>query len=246
MKYRFLSVLAWCYLSFVLYALDLSSIKQPLNELGVTLDYSLATKFPKERKPSQVYNYLYSSHITFNGPVSQITDGQLWQLALDAYSFLEADMNQYGISIKKQKPGAMTVIAWGNEIIFASSQKGISFTYEGDQTEVSLSLERCQTQYLESQPDGQATRHRTGGKCGEEMAAHLYYLLPATKASGAKLYAQNAVIGTVVVRGNNGLALKTDPCQGETIVSQNIFAVSVFPLLMLMKTEASMGMQSIY
>lgn len=65
-------------------------------------------------------------------PVTQITDAQLWGLTFDAYSFIDDDLDQYDLNPDYQYPGALSVLAWGNEIILASSQKGSnSFTYEG-------------------------------------------------------------------------------------------------------------------
>lgn len=132
-------------------------------------------------------------------------------------------MSQYEINRKKFRPGALTILAWGNEVILASSQKGTnSFTYQGEPSEVSKILEKCQATYLERFEDGTATEHRTQGKCGEEMAAHLYYLLPTTKANGVKLNAQNAVIGTVGLNQRDGTVVKKPPCGPGSIVSGHI------------------------
>ncbi|KAF3398635.1 hypothetical protein DPV78_007101 [Talaromyces pinophilus] len=80
-------------------------------------------------------------------------------------------MSQYQVG-KRFKPGALTILAWGNEIILASSQKGSnSFTYEGEPSKVLEILQMCQTTYLENYKAGTATGHRTQGKCGEEMSA---------------------------------------------------------------------------
>jgi hypothetical protein len=140
-------------------------------------------------------------------------------MAFNAYGYIEADMSQYQVG-KKFKPGALTILAWGNEIILASSQKGSnSFTYEGEPSKVLQILQMCQTTYLRDYSAGTATKHRTEGKCGEEMAAHLYYLLPTTKASGIDLPAQHAVIGTVGKNPDTGLVEMKDPCGPGSIVS---------------------------
>jgi hypothetical protein len=92
-------------------------------------------------------------------------------MAFNAYGYIEADMSQYQVG-KRFKPGALTILAWGNEIILASSQKGSnSFTYEGEPSKVLEILQMCQTTYLENYKAGTATGHRTQGKCGEEMSA---------------------------------------------------------------------------
>ncbi len=37
-------------------------------------------------------NFMWSSHITFPAPVNAIQDAQLWQIALDAFGEIDADM----------------------------------------------------------------------------------------------------------------------------------------------------------
>ncbi|KAI0403814.1 hypothetical protein F4802DRAFT_279354 [Xylaria palmicola] len=95
------------------------------------------------------------------------------------------------------------VLAWGNEIILASSQKGKNyFSYEYKQTPVLGSLELCQIIWRDDGPGGGTTdeKHRTEGKCGEPMAAHLYYSLDAT----TPLSKQQARVATVV-EGRDGV-----------------------------------------
>jgi hypothetical protein len=69
-------------------AYNIATAKQPLGPLGVTLDYSLAVAFPENTLPkssSVPRNFVFSSHLMFQNPVSQIRPGQLWQIAIDAY-----------------------------------------------------------------------------------------------------------------------------------------------------------------
>ena len=198
-----------CLLSLSCGAYDLRQPLAPLGPLGVTLDWSFTTRFPGgiPLQSKHKRNVIFSSHIVLNGPVSQFRDGQLWQIALDAYDEIQPDMEQYGMRFAQQwAPGAMTILAWDNEIILASSQKGPqSFTYDyqgEDATPVLAQLNECQTQLqllLESESrEGEETPvvgiHRTSGKCGEEMAAHLYYLYN----QGRPLRDRHAVVGTVV------------------------------------------------
>lgn len=70
---------AWTY--------DISSPLDPKGKLGVTLDLSLALNFPQHTASDDdaLRNWVYSSHLIFNGSVSDITDGQLWQIATDAF-----------------------------------------------------------------------------------------------------------------------------------------------------------------
>ncbi|RYP70472.1 hypothetical protein DL769_004961 [Monosporascus sp. CRB-8-3] len=192
-------------------AYDLTKPLKPKGPLGVTLDYSLATAWPEPRDPkdNKVFrNWVWTSHLQFKNPVSEITDGQLWKIARDAWDEAQIDRDQYGLS-DYSKPSAMTILAWGNEIILASSQKGrSSFTYEYKNTPVRETLELCQIVWREDGPgDGKTDKkHRTEGKCGELMAAHLYYSEDAT----ITLAERNARVGTVVEKRKN--LENTDPC----------------------------------
>lgn len=219
MRYGLLEVLFWCYLTFVSHAVEIYPPKSPPNELGITLDYSLAATWPKGTTSAAPRNFLWSSHLTFNGPVSQISVAQLWGLAFDAYNYIGDDLDQYGLNPDDEYPRALTVLAWGNEIILASGQKGEnSFTYkQRPKTQVTLSLERCHATYLLHHPNTKAIGHRRKGKCGEQMAAHLYYRAPSTGETS--LRDQNARIGTVVY-GNDGIVRATPPCGRNNQASQ--------------------------
>lgn len=84
-----LGLLIWCALSIVIHAYDLSKRLEPQGPLGVRLDYQLATTYPIDinNKAKQIRRtFLWSSHLKFMEPVSQISDGQLWQMAHDAYN----------------------------------------------------------------------------------------------------------------------------------------------------------------
>jgi hypothetical protein len=106
---------------------DFSERKQPQGPLGIMLDYGLAKSWPpsiNDRGAEAQRNWFYSSHLTFKEPVSMITDGQLWQMARDALDEIPAVLTQYSISKNKGISRAMTVLAFGNEIILASMKKG--------------------------------------------------------------------------------------------------------------------------
>ncbi|KAF3398637.1 hypothetical protein DPV78_007100 [Talaromyces pinophilus] len=51
---------------------------------------------------------------------------------------------------------------------------------------------------------------RREGKCGEQMAAHLYYRSPITGETS--LRDRNARIGTVVYRASDGVVYQAPPC----------------------------------
>jgi hypothetical protein len=67
---------------------DISADLAPAGPLGVTLDRSFALNWPTTTQPDDEVprNWMYSSHLTFTQPVATITDGQLWQMAIDAYN----------------------------------------------------------------------------------------------------------------------------------------------------------------
>ncbi|KAE8376064.1 hypothetical protein BDV26DRAFT_282973 [Aspergillus bertholletiae] len=189
------------------FSLDIRKEKDPLGPLNVTLDYGLATTWPTQQNVNQKVaklNWQFSSHIVFAGRVGNsdendppISDGQLWKIAEDAHQEMIRDAEQYGILLN-QVPRAMTILAWGNETILASSMKGASsFSYgflNGD-TPVGRSLQQCQIVWRDtSSPTADKTRtHKNGGNYAEPMAAHLYY-----KNNGIDLQDKRARIGTWV------------------------------------------------
>lgn len=187
-----------CMLSQVLAAgYDISKPLKPLGPLGVTLDYSLATAWPLDQEPStgqkRSRNWMWSSHLTFGQPVESITDAQLWQIVIDAYNEMTPDLAQYQLG-KKNKPNVMTILAFGSEIILASSQKGLtSFSYNYKETEVLSSLQLCQIVWGQDGPfKNTDVQHKNRGSCGETMAAQLYYSVTDTP-----LHLHNPRIGSV-------------------------------------------------
>ena len=200
-----------CAFGTVLDAYDLSQRRQPQGPLGVALDYSLATTFPVglDANPQPRRNWMFSSHLKFNQHVSTISDSQLWRIAFDAFAEVLPEMRQYGINPNHNQPGAMTVLAFGNELILASSQKGpVSFSYTFRDSPVLETLRLCQAIYRESSVTGSDKEHRTAGRCGEIMAAHLYYVQhPDTRLSDTQ-----ARIATVTIRNRQEAPAATDPC----------------------------------
>ncbi|PGH17919.1 hypothetical protein AJ79_00818 [Helicocarpus griseus UAMH5409] len=179
---------------------------KPQGELGVALDYSLATSWPEEqdKKDNRARrNWFFSSHLKFKESVDQIEDGVLWQIARDAIDEMTAEAEQYGIT-RRNIPGAMAILAWGNEIILASSQRPISFSYGYHGTEVLESLKLCQMVWHEMTGDDQ--EHRRQGMCAEPMAVHLYYSMTETP-----LQNQRARIGAWTPIRSGGWK-QSDPC----------------------------------
>lgn len=105
----------------------------------------------------------------------------------------------------------MTVLAFGNEIILSSSQKGgNSFSYEYGDTEVLKTLLLCQVAWNEDSREDQT--HKNRGKCGELFTSQMYYLLYDTP-----LAERNAGVATVTF--NKGALRRTDPCGTHDRVS---------------------------
>jgi hypothetical protein len=210
-----LILVIWCAFSD---GYDLSERKQPQGPLGITLDLGLARSWPPsidDRGSDAQRNWFYSSHLTFKEPVSTITDGQLWQMVDDALKEIPPVLAQYGISKKKGLSTVMTVLAFGNEIILASTQKGDdSFTYGfGDgNTQVARALQLCQAVWKDRAnlgEDDEPPIHKNKGHCGEPMAAHLYYASHTTP-----LAEQNARVATIVYKK------RAPPCGTGATVSE--------------------------
>ncbi|KAL4891312.1 hypothetical protein BDV59DRAFT_194489 [Aspergillus ambiguus] len=195
---------------------DVSEPKTPLGPLKLTLDYGLATTWPAVQDVSLnkvVRNWQFSSHIVFADPIGgsdednpTVSDGQLWQIARDAVDEMVNDRVQYGIRVEAQ-PTAMGILAWGNEIILASSMKGagsFSYNFLDGETPVGRSLQQCQIVWADA--GGNPTQpHKNKGNCAEALAAHLYY-----KNNEDALNTQKARVGTWV-KTKTGWE-KIDPC----------------------------------
>ncbi|PYI33765.1 hypothetical protein BP00DRAFT_311506, partial [Aspergillus indologenus CBS 114.80] len=180
-------VVLCAFIALVNAAADLSSEKPYEHEgptaLGVKMDLNFAQTWPglDPKDPTS----------PVNDQKNGIEDGQLWQMALTAYDEMLVNQEAYRVP-KTQRPNAMTILAFDHEVILASSQKGASFSYRYQDTPVAKALERCQTSWRRIYQTEAV--HRRQGQCGEEMAAHLYYLVyPATPLSS-----QQARIATIV------------------------------------------------
>ncbi|KAF6833211.1 hypothetical protein CPLU01_05730 [Colletotrichum plurivorum] len=187
----------------LLVAYDIGKDVEP-GPLGVLLDVSLARSWPLDNWPEDKggrnsipkRSWVFSSHLVFNQPTDRahISDEQLTSIAIDAFKEMEQLWTPEGYDIGKEgRPSVMTALAYGNEIILSSSQKGrVSFSYGDPQWQnpsgavgegrpranrVLNYLDLCEQMFLDRTIDIDRTevRHRTGAKCGEELAAHAYY-----------------------------------------------------------------------
>ncbi|KAL7819167.1 hypothetical protein V8C44DRAFT_130287 [Trichoderma aethiopicum] len=191
--YGYLAILVNCLFICVLNAVDLSEKLPPKGPLGVRLDYELATVGTGDEPPNYAVGskvLVFSTHLTFNEPVSSITNGQLAQMLGDAWFEMGADGKQYGFG-DTRLPSIMTFFAFGNEVILSSSQKGPSFTYDYSNSPVKESLALCMAVWKEQ--TGEEKRHDRGGACGEIMCAHQYYQLHNTPLRDAKVRALTAI-----------------------------------------------------
>ncbi|KAK2609216.1 hypothetical protein QQS21_002298 [Conoideocrella luteorostrata] len=181
--------MAWKFLNLlVLFLAALSHISavnverklEPKGPLKVRLDYSLAGQKPMTNTDSQIM-WLFSSHLKFKNDVSSISDLQLKQIAYDAYPEMVRDMLQYkpvldrtNKGFPERLPGVMTLLAWGNEIILASSMKGkLAFLTEMNASPVRTTLEQCQT--FPGAVRDRKYGHMRDARCGEVSALHLFY-----------------------------------------------------------------------
>jgi len=202
--------------SSVLDAYDVSTRRNPQGPLGVTLDYSLAISWPEPQDPNindVVRNWMFSTHLEFKNDVTEITDEQLWQIARDAVNEMATDRAGYQINAIRE-PNALAVLAWGKEIILASSQRGApSFSYNYANSPVLESLRLCQMVWRDNGPGGTDREHRARSMCAEPMAVQLYYA-----STENPLQKQHARIGTWV-RDQAGNWGQRDPCGDPTRVS---------------------------
>ncbi|KAK2882543.1 hypothetical protein FQN49_000228 [Arthroderma sp. PD_2] len=165
--------------------------------------------------PKGQRTYLFSTHLTFENDVADITDAQLWKMAHDAIGEMAADIEQYGLREDKQGPRAMGIMAWGREIIITSSQKGkISLFYskDGQETKVFRSLQACSATW-EKVHNTKNTTHRKKGQCVEVAAAHLFYKL--NQGEDENLADHNPRVGVWTFQENGWE--KAEPCGDEEV-----------------------------
>lgn len=119
---------------------------------------------------------------------------------------MNVDAQQYAIKLSS-RPKALATLAWGNELIISSTQKGLgSFTYEYNvNSPVLKDLQLCQQVWKDATNEDK--EHRTRGKCAEPMACHVYYTLNPD----AHLEKQQARIASVV-ENSQGVVEQQDPC----------------------------------
>ncbi|KAM6512103.1 hypothetical protein FALCPG4_017086 [Fusarium falciforme] len=179
---------------------DLSKRLEPKGKLQVRLDISLARQLLRREggTPEGSLRWQWSSYLTFWGDVSDITDGQLKKMAIDAYKEMEADALQYKLipESKENKrarrtPGVMTILAWPHGILLASSQKGESgFITDANKdlagSRVLDMLNLCgplfqQRTTTPQRPNGISTDHINERKCGEVYAYRLYEKIDTKK-----------------------------------------------------------------
>lgn len=171
-------------LSQILDAANLNTKKDPQGQLAVRLDYELATRrsSSKGRAPSEKgHSWIWSSHLKFQDSVTSITPGQLKKMAIDAHAEMQADMAQYNVDEPADVlPGVMTIMAYDNEIILASSQKGSSVFVDGlKNSPVKYQLQECRAAFSIKNPtaSNEAKEHKNSRKCGELQALHHYFSL---------------------------------------------------------------------
>lgn len=197
-------------------AVDFSRPRQPRGDLKVRLDYALATNGGRTKnvRNDGAHKWVFSSYLVFNEPVSSITSGQLRQIVSDAIDEMAEDIMQYRpredsrTGRPQRLPGVMTIMAFDNEIILASSQKGsAAFLNSHPDSPVSETLDLCQTiwrdKVLAQDPEDEEKAgqdHLNERKCGEVSTFFQYYQIHDKKIADLDPQAR----ATTVIRTGRG------------------------------------------
>ncbi|CZR38197.1 hypothetical protein FPRO06_07231 [Fusarium proliferatum] len=208
---------------------NLETKHPPKGLLKVRLDYGLATQPVRGEDEEGSHRWVWSSYLEFKDPVSSITDSQIRMMAQNAHKEMEIDMMQYDPEDQDGQfailPTVMTILAFDNKIILASSQRGRSgFINEWPQSPVKLSLDRCSVFWREralANPDysNPYSWHRNKAKCGEVNAFHLYYMTndqpipdlnPKMRVTSVRKQGKNYVIVPPCGQNKNGVDSKTE------------------------------------
>ncbi|CAI6100986.1 unnamed protein product, partial [Clonostachys chloroleuca] len=163
-----------------LHAFDLSERRDPHGPLEMRLDYGLASRDGRNWEGG--HQWVFSTHITFNGPVTTITDGQLKKLADAAYEE-----------------------TFGNEIILSSSQKGpAAFINEVAESPIRQQMELGRAVFIDFNINSNPAQqdHRNGRKCGEVTAFHQYYQLHAQPLQERTPLARAGTVHRIKSEGN--------------------------------------------
>lgn len=180
----------------LLEAANLETDRAPEGKLGVRLDYALATESSSKREAN--HRWLWSSHLVFKEEVASITDGQLKQLAIDAFEEMRDSAAGYELetsgkgrnTLTRYLPSVMTIMALDKEIIFSSSQKGKSgfidkLVNSRDDNPMKELMIICQSLWSDIVPTRPGAEEDSGHtndlKCGEIFAFYLYYQDPNHK-----------------------------------------------------------------
>ncbi|KAK2029624.1 hypothetical protein LX32DRAFT_350939 [Colletotrichum zoysiae] len=221
-------------LAHLLYAWDVSTEYTP-GRLGIQLDFSLFRSWPPDNlgadkggpKAGSKRAIAFSTRLKFEQPtdVTHISDKQLTSLAIEAYIEMEALVGEEKYNFgRNNKPSVMTAMAYGDEIILSSSQKGkTSFSYgDPDHPEsrpranmVKRHLDLCQQTFMHNVPEANRAndKHRNNGQCGEQLVAHAFYSVhPETDADLSRMNARVTTVQRAHEDNEYNGVIAIDPC----------------------------------
>ncbi|VUC37276.1 unnamed protein product [Clonostachys rosea] len=195
-----------------LHALDLSEQRDPLGPLQMRLDYGLSNRDGRNWEVG--HQWVFSTRITFNGPVTTIRDSQLKKLADAVYKEMGADIQQYDLIIDKKlqkpimQPGVVTVLAFGNEL----AKETAAFITKSPRAPIRQQMELCRALFTDFNINFNPAQqdHKNGRKCGEVTAFHQYYQLHSQPLQERTPLARAGTVHRIKSEGNQ-LEL-IDPC----------------------------------
>lgn len=174
-------------------------------KLGVKLDYQVALGGEPAKLVSGKINVVLTSYLEFKGDVSVVSDAQLLQIAKDAWNEMREARNQYQLGHSQYASKVMSLLAVGNEIFLASSQKGGSSVIDiFPDSPARLALQRCKVASGNNE-------HKFERRCGEILAIHMYFKMH----NNMPLNGLNARI-VAIEQTAKGLAVKA-PCGDKEV-----------------------------
>ncbi|CZT51645.1 uncharacterized protein RSE6_12817 [Rhynchosporium secalis] len=195
-------------LSTLVRTYDVSTELEPKGPLGIRLDYNVAMQAGTAERNDVIRTVVFTSHLKFEHDVNAFSDGQLVQMAFDAYNEMLVEAARYDFHKTRATPSVMTVLAIEKEIFMASSQKGQgSFIHNFPHSPVSKSLAVCQAIF--SDRTSMNRYHENQAKCGEIMAAHSFFRANPSFADLKGLGGRTISVDRL--KGTEPLAIK-EPC----------------------------------
>lgn len=138
------------------------------------------------------------------------------------------------------QPGVVTILAFGNEIILSSSQKGpAAFINEVAESPIRQQMELGRAVFIDFNINSNPAQqdHRNGRKCGEVTAFHQYYQLHAQPLQERTPLARAGTVHRIKSEGNQLKLI--DSCGTKEEASIQLVCRTAYEVMLLLLTATT-------